>query len=170
MATRRTILIGLMLTLAACEAKDNKPKLTLRKGSKPATTDRLTRSETLPGRALVFGIEIPRWLKVTLQHSKVAQLSGHRSLEDVTRYFQRHVSAAHIEAIGRRVVFPKAFVNALGSKRLFRIEIAEQDRLVSVRISEITPPRVTRGLSEKERWKRAGRNSDGSQQNRKTVF
>ena len=170
MTTRRTILIGLALGLAACEAEKNKPKLTLRQGSKPANTDRLAKGEKLPGRKLVFGLEVPRWLTVTLQHAQVAQLSGHRSLEEVTRYFQRYVSAAHIEATGRRVVFPKAFINALGSKRLFRIEIAEQDHFVNVRISEITPPNVTRGISEKERWKRAGRNSDGSLRNRKNVF
>lgn len=169
MATRRLVIIS-MLVVAACKATPTQPKLTLKASKQKAPLDRLKPEEELPGRERVFGMEVPRGLRLTLRQADVAQMSGRRRLEDITRYFQQQVAATHIEATGRRVVFPKALIKALGSERAFRIEIVELGRILNVRITDITPPPVARGLDEQERWKRAGRNPDGSQRNRKLVF
>jgi hypothetical protein len=59
-------------------------------------------------------------------------------------------------------VFPRVFVKGDKQKRIYRIEIHRARNLTTVNLRDITPPKVPQGLTEEERWERAGRNPDGS--------
>jgi hypothetical protein len=122
----------------------------------------LQAGETLPGREQVFGIEVPRGMRVASRFNDVVQLSGHAAPEAVANHFRDHVLAQHVEVGANQTVFPRVFIKGDQSKRLYRIEIAHAQNRTTVNMRDITPPPVTEGLTEAERWERAGRNPDGT--------
>lgn len=152
-----------LLTLTGCESEQPLP---LRTTSSTVAPDRLLPGETLPGREKVFGIEVPPGLRVTSQFTDVVQLSGHVRPEAVTNYLRKHVVVDHVELGAQHTVFPRAYLKHDASKRLYRIDIVNERGVTNVKIRDITPPPVTQGLTEAERWERAGRNLDGSLKDR----
>lgn len=156
--------VGLALLLAAaCDSSDRTPKLTLSPAS--SAPDRLQKGELLPDKEQIFGIEVPRGMRVASRFQDVAQLTGHVKPEAMANYFRQHVLAQHVEIGANRTVFPRVFIKGDAKKRIYRIDIVSYQNLTTVNMRDITPPPVVEGLSEKERWERAGRNPDGTLKN-----
>jgi len=160
-------LITTLLLSVGCEASDSGPKLQFR----PVSTapDRLQAGELLPNKQQIFGIEVPRGLRVASRFTDVVQLTGHLKPETVANYFRQHVLAQHVEIGPNRTVFPRVYVKNDPKKRIYRIEIVAHRNLTTVNMRDITPPPVTQGLTNEERWERAGRNPDGTLKNRLQV-
>ena len=87
----------------------------------------------------------------------------------MVKRLREQVIVEHLELGTGRTVFPRVFVKNDPRKRLFRIEVSSQRNRTDVRIRDITPPPVTQGLNESQRWEQAGRNSDGSLKDRLKV-
>ncbi len=157
-------LAAVALLIAGCKSDDG-PKLKLRPQSS-ASPDRLSDDEVLPGREEIFGIEVPRGMRVSSRFADFAMLTGHARPEAVANYFREHVLARHVEVGANQTVFPRVYVKGDESKRIYRIEIAHSRNRTTVSMRDITPPPETHGLSEQERWDKAGRNPDGTQKDR----
>jgi hypothetical protein len=146
--------------LSSCTSEKNATLILL--PSPTATLDRLQGDEVLPGREMIFGIEVPRGLRIAARFADSAQLTGQGEPEAVANHFRGHVLAEHVEIGANRTIFPRVYVKGDKKKRIYRIEIHRSRNLTTVNIRDITPPPVPQGLSEKERWERAGRSPDGS--------
>jgi hypothetical protein len=156
------------LLIAACKdpGGDRTP---VRQRSSAATPDRLLASEELPGQKRVFGIEVPPGLTVSAQFADRAQLRGRVELNTVLKALQKQLVTGPVEYSPRRAVFANALVSGDSKKRVYRIELVAERNLTSVQILDVTPPPVTEGLSETQRWDRAGRNPDGTLKDRLKV-
>lgn len=169
-----SVLVGLVLfagafVLEGCRcARDEPPPI--ERTQKPEAPDRLRPGETLPGREIVFGMEVPSGMRVASRFPEVVQLSGHVKPEAVINYFRKLVHADTVELGTTRTVFPRARVKTDEKKRLYRIEVVSERSLTKVRIRDITPSPPVQGLNNAERWERAGRNPDGSLKDRLKAY
>jgi hypothetical protein len=156
---RRDLILICSLTLAGCDSKPAAPAPVPVAVTPP---DRLEVHESPPGAERVFGIELPRGLRVLAHFGKEATLAGPMSLADVVAFLSRHVESTPIEFRGTSAVFPRVRVNGDTQRRDYRIEVVRQERTTRVQFVDVTPPPVTHGLDEKQRWEQAGRGADGS--------
>lgn len=159
---------SLVLLLVGCQEPANERPSPPR--SSTASPDRLLPSEELPGRPRVFGIEVPPGLKVSARFAERAQLTGHAELTGVVKALQKQLVTGAVELAPRRALFTSATVRSDPKKRVYRVEMVQERNLTTVQILDITPPPVMQGLSEAERWERAGMNPDGSVKDRLKVY
>jgi hypothetical protein len=128
----------------------------------PSTPDRLTQEERLPESETAFGLPLPPGMHVTRHFGDSGYFSGPLDFAATLEHVRKHVRARDVEMMTLRAVFPRAQIEGDSEGRLFRIEISSTAQGSQLYIKNITPPPVTRGLSENEMWKRAGRKPDGS--------
>jgi hypothetical protein len=165
-----------LLTTAACIATlpgcncERDERNTLVPNLPATATDRLLPNEELPGRPRVFGIEVPEGMRVAARFPDVVQLTGKVRLDAVTRYFQTQVLSDRVQLGKGRATFPAVTLKSDQRKRVYRIEIVSDRGTTKVQMRDITPPPVIEGLSEKERWERAGLNADGSIKDRLKMY
>jgi len=126
----------------------------------PATPDRLPPGPLLEGTKETLGLTLPKLMQVDAIFEDSAFAQGNVSLEDLTTYVSDRVEARHVEMLPGRIVFPSARVKGDG-KRTIRIEILRADDTTKLVLRDITPQPAVPGLSEEERWKRAGMTPSG---------
>lgn len=152
--------VSALLVLAAtgCQEKAQAPNV----AAPPVEPDRLRADESLPGTRYVFGVEVPRELRVVDDFGDRATLAGPMPLNAAIAYFSQQIEAVPIEVTGERALFARVRFKTDDRRREFRIDVVRQRRETLVQIADITPPPVTQGLDEQARWRQAGRNADGS--------
>jgi len=124
--------------------------------------DRLAPGELAPGTAQAFGLVLPRDLRVQAQFQKELQATGPVSPEAVANYVRQRVVAAHVELGVARTVFPDALIKGGPAGHVFQIEILpERGGRTRLIVRDVTPEPATQGLTEEERWRRAGLTPDG---------
>lgn len=135
-----------------------------------ATPDRLTTDEVVTEAPVAFGMPLPPGMRLTRYFSDAAYFSGRVSVEDALAHVRQHVLTRDVEMRTSRVLISQAYIREDERRRLFRIEISSVDDGSQIHIQDITPEPVTQGLSVEERWRRAGRNPDGSMLNPKEMY
>jgi hypothetical protein len=158
------LLCGVAVALAGCK-RDAPQASELRapqSASVPAPPlDRLAPGELAVGDADVFGLPVPRDMQVLGRAPDSAILIGEVSPEALSAFVRDRVIVSHVEVSPERTVFPKAAIKDGAHGRVYRIEVAPEQRLTRLTIRDITfiPPKP--GLSDAERWRRAGFSPDG---------
>ncbi len=132
--------------------------------------DRIHSDEPRPGREKVFALDVPPELKVTARFADRAQLSARLPLADVSALIQEQLTSGPPHLEGNSLVFSAARFKNDSDKRQYRIVVTERLGRCDVLLADETPPPVTQGLSNEERWQRAGRNPDGTQKNRLQIY
>lgn len=138
--------------------------------SDTVSADRLAPTEPLIGTPQVWGLRVPDGMRVGAEYARNVHLSGSRPLPAVMEAFRTQLLTNEIEVTPTRIVIASAYVKGAADKRLLRIEALSEGVLTRVNITDITPPPVPKGLSEAERWERAGRNPDGTVKNPSQVL
>ena len=135
-----------------------------------APVDRLASTELAVGDGDVFGLPVPRGMSVLGRAPDSALLFGEVSPEDVVKYVQKRVVVSHVEVASDRTVFPKARIKEGPADRVFRIEVVREYLSTRLIVSDTTPPPPPPpGLTDAERWKRAGFSADGRPLNSKQL-
>lgn len=130
--------------------------------SAAAPVDRLTPGELAPGKAVVFGFPVPREMKLEHLYPDAAHIGGNVSPEAVANYVRTRVKTRHVEIGAARTVFPAVSIDGDPTRHTYRIEvIAMSGGRTVLLIRDITAPPMVEGLSQDERWKRAGLSPDG---------
>lgn len=123
--------------------------------------DRLLPDELAPGKAVVFGFPVPRQMKVERLYPDAAHIVGNVTPESLANYVRQRVEAIHVEIGAARTVFPAARIKGDATQHIYRIEVVASTGRTQLVIRDITPPPTVQGLTEAERWKRAGLTPDG---------
>lgn len=126
------------------------------------TPDRLAPGEAVLGTPRVFGLDIPDGLRVVARYAKNVHLSGPLPLAAVVEAIQGQLEPTLLELTPRRAVWERVVAKTDASRRLMRIEVTRDGPTTRVQITDVTAPKPVQGLSEAERWERAGRNPDGT--------
>jgi hypothetical protein len=91
-----------------------------------------------------------------------AVLFGEVAPEAVANYVRDRVAVSHVEVAAGRTVFPQARIKDGPADRVFRIEVIREFRATKVVLTDVTPPPPPPpGLTDAERWRRAGFSADG---------
>lgn len=131
--------------------------------------DALEPGELQEGTEKVYGLTLPRSFKVVREFDGVAYCAGSGRPENVSNYIRRRVDARTVELGPARTVFPTVQVNGSTGKKL-RIEVASGNGETELIIRDVTPPAIEPGLTEEERWKKAGLKPSGGLLNPDTTF
>jgi hypothetical protein len=153
------------LATAACRS-GNKPapaRATLAPRDAGHPADRLAPGELGASSRLVFGFNVPLGMKVESQSPREVHLSGMVGLEALARYVKDRVEVTHVEVTGSRFVFNDARIKQGDPERKYLFDLVRRHRRTVLVIRDRTPPPALDGLSEEERWRRAGLTPDGKQ-------
>jgi hypothetical protein len=145
----------------ACRAKPQ-AQPSIDPAPEAAEPDRLNADERLPEAETAFGLPIPAGMRLTRHFDDSAYFSGPMDVQSALEHVRGHVQARDLELMGQSAVFSRAYINGDAMQRLFRIEVTPLGSGSQVYIKNITPRAATRGLSETEKWSRAGRKPDGT--------
>jgi hypothetical protein len=127
----------------------------------PRPVDRLTPGELAEGKVDAFGLTLPREMTLERRFPDAVHAVGPIPAESVANYVRQRVEVAHVELGAARTVFPKARIKGSKPDRQYRIEVVAGGAQTRLLVKDITPPPSTHGLSEAERWRRAGLSPDG---------
>jgi hypothetical protein len=159
----KTWLILLLSVLGACRRGEPQaielPLTPSASGAKPL--DRLAPGELAVGDGDVFGLPVPREMHVLGRAKDSAILIGEVSPDALARYVRDRVVVSHVEMSPERTVFPDAKIKEGPAERLYRIELVPEYRLTRMTVKDVTPIAPKPGLSDAERWRRAGFSPDG---------
>lgn len=132
-------------------------------GAAPAPApDRLREDEELPEAETAFGLPVPAGMRLSRHFRDAAYFSGQVPMSTLIEHVRSFVHSQEVEMMSRRVVFARARIKGDERQRLVRIEISEMPRGSQIYIRDITPEPATQVATEAERWRRAGRNPDGT--------
>jgi hypothetical protein len=162
---RRIILSSLLVaaTLLGCQKRQDPGASTL---AAPAVSsvaqipaDHLLPGELGEGKESAFGLVLPRGFVVERRFEDAIHAAGSSTVEHVAAYVRRRVVTSTVEVGPARTIFASA---QTATKIPVTVEITERDGRVELVVRNLTPPSIPQGLSDEERWKRAGLRPDGS--------
>jgi hypothetical protein len=128
---------------------------------KAVAPDRLAPGELAEGDAAAFGFRAPREMKLDARFPDAAHFSGRVTAERLSNYVRERVLASHVEVGAARTVFPRVRIKGNDSAHVYRVEIIPARSKTKLVIQLLSAPPAVRGLTEAERWKRAGIGPDG---------
>ena len=131
--------------------------------------DRLAPGELAAGSALAFGFPMPESMTIRATFPDAVHAAGSVTPEALASYVKERVVVAHVELAATRTIFPKARIKGGAADRVYRFDIVGGGPETLLVIRDVTPPPVVQGLSEAERWRRAGMTPDGKPLNEKQL-
>jgi hypothetical protein len=146
---------GLLLLIAASCARKSAP-LPVPAPSASVTVDRLLPGELGEGPSRALGLAVPRDMRLERVFADSFIARGHVDIEPLANYVRRHVDAPSVEIGAARTLFPKAHVKGEPETKLVRIEVVRDNDSSLLIVRDITPPPIAPGLSDDERWRKAG--------------
>lgn len=156
-----SVLVALVC-LGACESDQVMPAGTLKAtGSAQKPIDRLAPGELGEGKADAFGLTLPRELVIDARFPEAVHASGPVTPEALANYVRTRVDVAHVEIGAARTVFPRARIKAGAAEKTYRIEVVPDGARTRLVVRDITPAPTIQGISEEERWRRAGMKPNG---------
>jgi hypothetical protein len=156
---------------SACDKDAAAPTASPSASAKPKTPDRLLPGELAEGDGDLFGLRLPKEMRLEARFPTSAHATGLVEANKLVDYVKRRILVRHVELAGSRTVFDKARIKGTHQKQLFRIEIIPKGRRSKLAIELLNPakPPAEKGLSEAERWRRVGLTPDGKQLNPKQL-
>ena len=123
--------------------------------------DRLSPGELSASADVAFGIPVPRGMELTHKFHDVAYIEGRVPQDALVDYVKQRVAAKRVELAENAVIFPRVSVNGQPDNRLYDIEVWSQHGRSRLTIRDVTPVPARQGLSEAQRWERAGLSPTG---------
>lgn len=147
---------------AACQSKPPPSGPALAVGSvAPKPVDRLAPDELAAGNAEVWGFVVPREMQVEHRYQDVTHLVGPVKADALANYVRDRVEVAHVEIGAGRTIFPNARIKGGAADRVYELDVVPEPGGTRLLIRDTTPPKVTPGLSDEERWRQAGLTPQG---------
>lgn len=151
--------------IGACRGEPAPSQAKAAPSSKPrAPVDRLAPGELPPGEEALFGLVIPKGMKVQGQFTETGLAWGNLPAEEVANYVRSRVEVEHVEVGAARTIFPAARIKDGPAARTFRIEVVRESVGTRLIVRDLAPtpvPPPPPGLTDAERWRRAGFTPDG---------
>jgi hypothetical protein len=145
-----------------------------------APVDRLAPGELEPSDQIAFGLPIPRGMKVTHRFDGATHAQGAVEHDELIEYLKRRLAGSHIKYELKKVIFsdvrvrdaaspgpnaaggPEAEAKPKAGDATLRVEVWGNRKTTFMSVVDTTKPVVVPGLTEAERWRRAGMHPDGS--------
>ena len=145
-----------IVVMSGCAQKNSPLPAPAASTSAAPTVDRLLPGELSEGTARALGLAVPREMHLERVFDDSAVARGHVDPEPLANYVRRRVDVATVEIGAARTLFPKAHVRGQPDAKLVRIEVVRDNDSSLLIVHDITPHPVVPGLSDDERWRKAG--------------
>ncbi len=153
----RAIFVAAFVALSACGKKEPpRPSLPPTPSATATSADRLLPGELAEGSEKVLGLAVPRDMRLLRVFDDSAVARGRVAADAVSNYVRRRVDAATAEIGAARTVFPRAHVKGQPAEKVVRIEVVQDIDSTELLLRDMTPHPAEPGLSEDERWRKAG--------------
>jgi hypothetical protein len=158
-----TLTVGAVTALVGCRAQPDTPSAAP-SVTPPASVpvDRLAPGELPPSQQDLFGLPLPRGMKIDAIFRDTGHASGDLSREEVSNYIRTQVHVTHVELGTARTVFPRVRIPGQPAEQAFRIEVAGRGRQTSLVVTRLATRKPRPPISEAEAWRRAGFHADGT--------
>lgn len=124
------------------------------------SADRLPPGELLEGPDEFFGFSVPKGMRGNIKAPGLVEITGRAEFDKLATYTKDRIAVRHAEMLEDQLVFRNARI--LGTKdRVFELTVTRQRQGSRLEIQEVTKKPAPQGLSEEERWKRAGLKPNG---------
>jgi hypothetical protein len=147
---------ALLCALGCAKKEPPPPSLPPTPAASVTSADRLLPGELAEGHQKAMGLAVPRDMRLVRVFDDSAVARGRVSADALSNYVRKRVDAATAEIGAARTVFPKAHVKGQPDEKLVRIEVVQDMDSTELWLRDVTVPPVIPGLSDEERWKRAG--------------
>jgi hypothetical protein len=158
MRTLAWLAVLFALGAAGCRARPKPEKVVVAAPARPAA-DRLAPGELAESIEQVFGIALPKGMRVERRFADYAAARGRVDADALGLYLRRRVSGGTME-LGARTVFTGVRAEDAGDRTL-SIEILREPNSTLLVVRDTTPRAAEPGLSEEERWKQTGIDRSG---------
>jgi hypothetical protein len=159
--------------LAGCRSEPAPTQAKLAPSAKArAPVDRLGHGELPPGEQAIFGLILPKGMKVQGQLKETGLAWGQMAAEEVANYVRERVEVERVEIGAARTIFPAVRIKDGPADHTFRIEVVRESGGTRLIVRDLNPapePEPTPGLTDAERWRRAGFTPDGKPLNMKAL-
>jgi hypothetical protein len=122
--------------------------------------DQIIPGELAEGSEAAFGLPLPRGMRVKARFPDAVYSEGRLPFESLSNYVRERVKAERVDTAPTRTVFLAA-VPAGEPQRRLRVEVGLRGGIAELVVRDQTPAPLEPGLSEAERWRRAGMSPDG---------
>lgn len=142
--------------------KSELEKLHAKKRGRPEakSADRLPPGELLEGPDEFFGFAVPKGMRGRLVAPGIVEITGRVDFDLLADYTKDRIAVRHAEMLPNQLIYRNARI--LGTQdKVFDLIVSRQNSGTRLEIHEITKRPAPRGLSEEERWKRAGLKPSG---------
>ncbi|MCC6528554.1 MAG: hypothetical protein IT373_38260 [Polyangiaceae bacterium] len=164
----RSLVVGVAvaaaLGAAGCGREEKRPPppdLAARAPRRQAPVDSTLPGELAEGEGQAFGFHLPRRMRITGSFPDVVIAEGPVGLEALANYVRERLEPGRVETGPSRTVFVDAKLRAEPS-RVVQVEVTSLGAAgVELVVRDKTPLPVEPGLSEEERWRRAGLTPQG---------
>jgi hypothetical protein len=153
--------IALVVLGLGCESSEDQTLAPFSPQPAGSGIDRLGPGELAPGKAAAFGFVAPALMKLERRFPDAAHFVGPVAAESLANYVRVRVEAERVEIGAARTLFPSVKIKGGAPDKTYRIEVVSDGVNSKLVIKDITPPATEPGLSEAERWRRAGFTPDG---------
>lgn len=156
---------AICLLCASCHGKAEQSPASassaLASSAAPKPVDRLAPDELAAGNAEVWGFTVPREMQVEHRYQDVTHIVGRVKPDALANYVRDRVLVSHVEIGAARTIFPNARIKAGAADRVYELEVIPEANTTRLVIRDTTPPPITPGLSDAERWRQAGLTPEG---------
>jgi hypothetical protein len=153
---RTALAIGVACALVGCSRKEPPPPPAPRAAVSSTAFDRLLPGELAEGNERALGLAVPRDMHLERVFDDSAVARGRVGAEALANYVRKRVDAKTVEIGAARTLFPKAHVKGQPDEKTVRIEVARDHDATVLFLFDTTPPTIPPGLTEDERWRKAG--------------
>jgi hypothetical protein len=154
--------LGLVLAVAACRDEPLPPPKSY--GSTPPPTsipvDTADPDELAEGADRVFGFPVPRAMRVEARFDDTVYLVGRVPFASLNNYIRERVVPGSVDTGPAKTVYNKAVLKT-NAKRILELAVSNDYGSIELVIRNRSRPPAERGISEDERWRRAGLTPDG---------
>ena len=164
---RRIILwVGLVascLSLPACREEPPPPPGSWASEPAPVVTTKVDVAdpdELAEGKERAFDFPVPRAMRVEARFEDAVYLVGRVPFASLNNYIRERVVAGEIDTGPAKTVYGKAALKN-GKKRLLELTVSNDYGNIELIVRDRTRTAVEKGLTEEQRWKRAGLTQEG---------
>ncbi len=171
MSGLRAVAIVLGVTIAGSAASCRRRAPSGASGASAAASvtklplDRLGPGELAPGAETVYGLVLPRGMRLSARFQRIAHATGPVPAEDVANYVRDRVDVHRVELGVVGTVFPAVHVKDGDPGKLYRIEVSSAGPTTEIVMEDVTPvptAPIDPTVPEAERWRRAGYKPNGT--------
>jgi hypothetical protein len=100
-------------------------------------------------------------MHIEYRYKEAVHLVGRVKPDALANYVRDRIVVSHVEIGAARTIFPNAHIKGGPTDKVFQLEVTPEPGFSRLTITDVTPPPIEPGLTDEERWRKAGLTPQG---------